>query len=271
MQTTKAGDFDVEYMEAGTGPAVILLHSSASGLRQWWRLIDGLKDSHRIFAVNLFGYGATSPWPAGQVQTLADQARLAVAAAARIDGPITLIGHSLGGAVALEAALHLGDRLQGLIAFEPILFSLLRTHGPADAFAEIHDLSVRYQALGTAAQWDRAGEVFIDYWAGPGSWSAMPDERKAGLRTMLPNVQHEWDAVIAPSRPLSDWGAIPAPVHVLRAADTRHPTHAIASLLAGAHKHWRLHELKEGGHMAPVARPDLTNLLIAKILADVVP
>jgi len=271
MQVTKAGDFDVEYLQAGAGPAVLLLHSSASDLRQWRRLVDELKDSYRVLAVNLFGYGTTSPWPADQPQTLADQARLAVAVAERIDGPVSLIGHSLGGAVALEAALHLGDRLQGLIAFEPILFSLLKTHGPADAFAEIHDLCIRYHALSTTEQWGRAGELFVDYWSGAGAWSSMPEERKAGLRTMLPNVLHEWNAVMAPSRPLQDWGVIPAPVHVLRAADTRHPTHAIASLLAGTHKHWRLHELKEGGHMAPGARPDLTNPLFAKILADVVP
>jgi pimeloyl-ACP methyl ester carboxylesterase len=271
MRTTRAGEFEVEYTEAGAGPAIILLHSSASGLRQWRRLMDDLKGRYRLLAVNLFGYGTTSVWPGRRTQTLADQAGLAVAVADRVDEPVILIGHSLGGAVALETALQLGSRLRAVAVFEPILFSLLATHGPADAFVEIHDLSVRYQALGMAAQWDKAGKAFIDYWAGPGSWSAMPDERKAGLRITLPNVQHEWDAVIAPFRPLSDWGAIAAPVHVLRAADTRRPTHAVASLLAATHKDWRLHELKEGGHMAPVARPDLTNPLFARILADVVP
>jgi pimeloyl-ACP methyl ester carboxylesterase len=99
----------------------------------------------------------------------------------------------------------------------------------------------------------------------------MPDERKAGLRTMLPNVLHEWNAVIAPSRPLQDWGAIPVPVHILCAADTRHPTRAIASLLTSMHKHWHLYELEGGGHMAPVARPDLVNPIIAEILAELVP
>ena len=69
MPLIKSDTFDVEYVEAGTGPAVILLHSSASGLRQWRRLFEELKDSYRVIAVNLFGYGATSPWPAGKVQT----------------------------------------------------------------------------------------------------------------------------------------------------------------------------------------------------------
>lgn len=269
MRVIKAGDVDVEYLDTGAGPAVILLHSSASGLRQWKRLADELKGRYRILAVNLFGYGATSPWPAGRAQTLADQARLAVAVTAQLEGPVILVGHSLGGAVALETALRLGERLQAVIAFEPILFSLLKTHGPGEAFAEIHDLATRYHALGTAWQWDQAGELFVDYWSGTGAWSGMPEERKGGLRTMLPNVLHEWDAVIAPSHDLAGWGRIAAPVHVLRAADTRHPTHAIASLLTNTHSDWRLHETGEGGHMAPLARPDLINPLIANILTEV--
>jgi len=269
MQTVRVGKFDVEYLEAGTGPAVILLHSSASGLRQWRKLVEDLRGGYRAVAVNLFGYGRTSPWPDGAAQTLGDQAALVTSVASMIDGPVTLVGHSLGGAVALETALHLGDRLQAVIAFEPILFSLLETYGPADAFAEIRNVATRYTAWGRAGDWDRAGEWFVDYWSGAGAWSSMSEERKAGLRVMLPNVVHEWHAVISPAHPLDEWGKIAAPVHVLRAADTRYPTRAIASLLTTAHRHWRLHELEAGGHMAPLARPDLVNPLIAGILAEV--
>jgi pimeloyl-ACP methyl ester carboxylesterase len=264
----KADAFDVEYLGTGTGPAVILLHSSASGLRQWKRLIDDLGGRYRILAVNLFGYGTTSPWPPADSQTLADQAALVAAVAARVDGPVTLVGHSLGGAVALETALTLGERLQRVIAYEPILFSLLRTYGPAEAFAEIQNIAMRYRALGTAGEWDEAGEWFVDYWSGEGAWASMPDERRAGLRVMLPNVVHEWDAVMAPSHDLAGWDAIAAPVHILRAADTRLPTHAIASLLTQTHRSWQLHELVEGGHMAPLARPDLVNPLIGRLLAE---
>jgi pimeloyl-ACP methyl ester carboxylesterase len=271
MRTVKAGEFQVEYADTGTGPAVILLHSSASGLRQWKRLADALTGSYRVIAVNLFGYGATSRWPAGRVQTLADQAGLVHAVALQHDEPVALIGHSLGGAVALEAARGLAGALRSVIVFEPILFSLLDRHGPPDARAEIHDLAARYDALGREGDWDRAGETFVDYWSGPGTWAAMPDDRKAGLRTMLPNVLQEWHAVLAPSRTLDQWQDIAAPVHVLRAADTRRPTHAIAALLTGTDAQWPLHEIAAGGHMAPLTRPDLVNPKIASLLATVTP
>ena len=219
-------------------------------------------------AVNLFGYGATSPWSQVRPETLADQAGLVSAVAAQAGEPVILIGHSLGGAVALEAAFLMGDRLRGVIAFEPILFSLLKTHGPAEAFVEIQDIASRFRVFGADRKWDEAGEMFVDYWSGAGSWSSMSEERKAGLREVLPNVVDEWDAVIDPGRALTDWGRIAAPVHVMRAADTRRPTHAIAGLLANTHRHWCLHEVPAGGHMAPVARPDLVNLLLGGILAE---
>ena len=68
--------FDVDTLEAGvSGPVVILAHSSVSGARQWRRLMENLKDSFRVRAVNLFGYGTTPPWPDHRPQTLDDQLR----------------------------------------------------------------------------------------------------------------------------------------------------------------------------------------------------
>ena len=110
--------------------------------------------------------------------------------------------------------------------------------------------------------------MFIDYWSGAGTWAALPDERRDGILAMVRNVVHEFDAVIEPWRPLAEWGAIAVPTHIIRAADTRAPTHALATLLASAYPHWRLHEVATGGHMAPVSQPDLVNPLIAAILAE---
>ena len=102
MPLIKAGSFDLEYSDTGSGPAVILVHSSASGMRQWRRLSDTLANRYRVIAINLFGYGTTTPWPGTRPLTAADQAGLVAAAAALAPEPIAIVGHSLGGAVALE-------------------------------------------------------------------------------------------------------------------------------------------------------------------------
>ena len=258
----------MDFSDVGSGPAVVLVHSSASGNRQWRSLTDALKERYRVIGVNLFGYGATPPWPETRRQELADHATLVIAATAAISEPFVLVGHSLGAAVSLQATLQLDDKVRGLIVFEPILFYTLRQHGPADVFAEIEALAAEYQTRARQADWERAGELFIDYWSGAGTWAALPAERKAGLVKMLPNVVHEWDAVLSPGPSLAALAAIRAPTQLVRVADTRRPTHAVATLLASTQKGWRLHELPAGGHMTPVTRPDLFNPLVGKALAE---
>jgi pimeloyl-ACP methyl ester carboxylesterase len=266
MPVIKAGAYDLETMHTGSGPAVILIHSSASGLRQWRALTETLKDRYRVIAVNLFGYGDTSPWPAARPMTPADQAELVVAAAALASGPVALVGHSLGGLVALEAAARLGDRVRIVIVFEPILFGHLEAHGPADARDEVAKLARGFSERAQAGLWNAAGEWFIDYWARPGAWAAMPEERRQNTLAMLPAVVHEWAMATTGLRPLEGWRAITAPVHMIRAADSRAPTLAIVDLLAKTYPAWHVHEVSAGGHMAPLARPDLVNPVIAAAL-----
>ena len=67
---------DVDLLEAGHGPLVVLVHSSVSGARQWRKLVELLARSYHVKAVNLFGYGRTPSWAAARSQTLADQAAL---------------------------------------------------------------------------------------------------------------------------------------------------------------------------------------------------
>jgi pimeloyl-ACP methyl ester carboxylesterase len=263
MPVMKAGAFDLEYADSGSGPAVVVLHSSASGHRQWRRLVDALQSRYRLIAVNLFGYGKTSSWPGTRPLAAADQAELVEAVASLTVEPVALIGHSLGGAVAFEAAAMLSGRVRVLVAFEPILFSHLKAHGPVSAYDEIAGVASRYIELARTGDWNAVGEWFVDYWAAPGAWAAMPDERKQNMFAMLPAVVHEWGMATTGARPLEGWSAITAPVHLIHAADTRSPTREIVKLLAKSYPNWHMHEVPSGGHMAPIARPDLVNPLIA--------
>jgi pimeloyl-ACP methyl ester carboxylesterase len=263
MPVIKVGKFDLEYSDTGSGAPVLLVHSSASGYRQWRRLVETLQTRYRVIAINLFGYGKTSSWPGERPLTAADQAKLVAAAVTLAPEPVALVGHSLGGVVALEAAAELSHRVRALVVFEPILFGTLKMHGPAAAYDEIAKVAHRYNELARGADWNAAGEWFVDYWAAPGTWAAMPDERRQNTLAMLPAVVHEWAMATTGTRPLEGWGAIAAPVHLIHAADTRAPTRAIVALLKKHYPGWRVHEVPSGGHMAPLARPDLVNPLIA--------
>jgi pimeloyl-ACP methyl ester carboxylesterase len=266
MPIVKAGPYDIDYAEAGTGPAVLLLHSSAAGNRQWRALMDERAGKNRMFAVNLFGYGATTPWPADRPLTLDDEANLVAAVAHFVPDPVVLIGHSLGGAVAAAVAHRLGDRVSKLIVFEPILFYLLKLHGEFDAFDEIESVLQRFIAHGSRGEWDAAGRLFIDYWTGLGAWDAMNDERRLRILPILPPLVHEWGMVGTSAPPLEHWARIKAPVHYLHAGDTRLSSRRLAALMQREIPQWRFHQVPEGGHTAPITRPDLVNPVIAEIL-----
>src|SRR5512147_2427259 len=104
----------IDYSDHGSGEPVILVHSSVSGNRQWKRLIEDLQPRFRALAPNLFGYGETTPWCVDGTQTIDDQADLIIRLAREVPGPLRLVGHSFGGAVALEAAARLGRRVSHL-------------------------------------------------------------------------------------------------------------------------------------------------------------
>jgi pimeloyl-ACP methyl ester carboxylesterase len=266
MPIVKAGPFDVDYVEAGTGPTVLLLHSSAAGNRQWRKLMDERAAKNRLIAVNLFGYGATSPWPGDRPATIDDPANLVMALAHFVPEPFTLVGHSLGGAAAAAAALRLGERVNKLILFEPILFYLLQRHGETKAFAEIDAVRRKFNELAAKHDWDAAGRHFVDYRGGHGAWDGMDDERRGRILRILPPIAHEWSMIAAGGPAVEDWAKMKAPVHFIHASDTRLPARALAALMQREVPSWKFHEIAAGGHTAPITRPDLVNPLIGKIL-----
>lgn len=256
-----------DFLEAGSGSAVMLVHSSVSGARQWRRLMDDLQADHHVRAVNLFGYGKTPPWPDETPQSLDDQARLVEAALPPDAADISVVGHSFGGAVAMKLAARLPGRVTKLALLEANPFYLLRQAGRTAAFAEAMALRDCIKQCGARGAWAMAAERFADYWGGAGSWDSMPaDRRDAFAQALKPNY-FEWDAVMDETTPLEQWARL-APRATLFVSDpgTVAPIREIAALLRGACPTWRFEEIAGGGHMAPLTRPEIVNPLVRAFL-----
>src|SRR5262249_50622550 len=88
----------------------------------------------------------------------------------------------------------------------------LKAHGPMSAYDEIAGVANRFNELARTGDWYAVGEWFVDYWTAPGTWAAMPDERKQNMFAMLPAVVHEWGMATTGARPLEGWNTITAPV-----------------------------------------------------------
>lgn len=266
MPILEKGNLRVDYTDEGKGQPVILVHSSASGNRQWRALTEDLKDRYRVLAVNLYGYGQTSTWPAGDSQTLDAQARLVLSLCDRLHGPIHLVGHSYGGAVAMKAAVVLGKQLEKLVLFEPNPFHLLGQHGPHQVYRETQEMLHHVKHFGELGDWPKVAQRFADYWSGDNAWANMPEKRRAAFAAAILPSLHEVDSLTIEQTPISEFRKIAAHTLVMYATGTRPPIYAIMDIFARECPHWTIRQIAEGGHMAPLTRPDVVNPLIRGFL-----
>jgi len=256
-----------DFIEAGSGPMVILIHSSVAGARQWGSLMTDLSDRFHVVALNLYGYGATAPWQDGRAQTLEDQARLVEPFLPDTGAAVSIIGHSFGGSVAMKAAALFKDQVDRLVLIEPNPFYLLQQHGRNAAFQDAANLRDTIKDCGRTDTWSVAAEVFSNYWTGQGSWDAMPEDRRAKFTKALHPNFHEWDGVMNEGTPLAKWQEdLPRGTTVISAADTVRSIQDIVSLMEDNIPQWTYQKIVRGGHMAVMTKPDLVNPIITRAL-----
>lgn len=106
---------DLAYTTAGTAPGVLLLIHGLGGTRQTWRqLIPALARTHTVIAPDLPGHGESGP-PAGDYSLGAHACAMRDLLLALGHHRATLIGHSLGGGVALQTAYQFPERTDRLM------------------------------------------------------------------------------------------------------------------------------------------------------------
>ncbi|MEU1627094.1 alpha/beta hydrolase [Streptomyces sp. NPDC020096] len=109
----------IAYLKAGEGPVIIFLHASMGTGTDWAAAAQRLTSSQRVVFVDRRGHGA-SDWGVGRYAIEREVEDLL----ALLDhfGPATVVAHSFGATVALEAALVAGrGRIERLALFEPPL------------------------------------------------------------------------------------------------------------------------------------------------------
>jgi haloalkane dehalogenase len=98
----------LHYVDVGQGPLALMLHGNPTWSALYRQLILGLAGECRCVAVDLAGFGLSTP-PPGFSFRAADHARLIAAAIERLDlRDATLVAHDWGGPVGLGAAAATG-------------------------------------------------------------------------------------------------------------------------------------------------------------------
>ncbi|MGW5520208.1 alpha/beta fold hydrolase [Nocardia africana] len=121
-RTVRVGDREIFFVEAGSGPVVVLLHGGgpgASGVSNYSRNIEVLARRFRVIVPDMPGYGRSSKW-VDRSDPFGDLAAAVGGLLDELDIPrADLIGNSYGGAAALRLAMDRPEKVGRMVLMGP--------------------------------------------------------------------------------------------------------------------------------------------------------
>ncbi|HEX6025814.1 MAG TPA: alpha/beta fold hydrolase [Solirubrobacter sp.] len=233
--------------EVGRGDPVVLVHGLGDDHRAWRRVVAPLMLTRRVVLYDLRGHGASPLGDADGSLAQLGADLVGVLDDAGIDRA-TIAGFSLGGTIAMRAAIDAPDRVRALA----LIATSSRVNSAARAWYEERAAMVERDDPNLRATLDKDTEEI---------YRARPEEIDAGLRvrresTADPRGFANACRAMASLRLDDEIGAIAVPTVLIAGdADQLCPPRAseiIAEQIDGA----TLRVLEGAGHPLPVERPD---------------
>jgi pimeloyl-ACP methyl ester carboxylesterase len=104
----------VTYKRAGWGPVVVLIHGITGSSATWDHVIEPLSEHYTVVAPDLLGHGESAK-PRGDYSLGAYASGIRDLIAAIGHDRATVVGHSLGGGVAMQMAYQFPERVERLV------------------------------------------------------------------------------------------------------------------------------------------------------------
>ena len=268
----------IHVVERGQGPPLVLLHGIMLSSALWVHQLRDLADHHRVIAVDLRGHGQSLPGSTGSgIEILADDVRT-VLETLGVEHAI-VVGHSMGGMVALQLATGLPPderrrRIAGIVLTSttagpfvtlPGFTGVVRVTGPVTARALLVGERVGAKALPSRD---------LRWWL-----------TRLGFGADAPAVQVRFVEAMhrgTPSRTLADLigslatfdlssklGALDVPVLVVVGSHDKLTAPRLARRLAAALPEASLVELPRCGHMPMLERRHEFSRLVDEFTAKI--
>src|SRR5215470_4465046 len=258
-RTVKVNGITLHYLDWGqpTAPPVLLLHGITGHARVWDHLAERLAPGRRVLALDQRGHGDSDPAPDDdyRVITMADDIA-AFVGSLRLDR-FALLGHSMGGRIAIKYAADHAARLERLVIVDI---------GPDIELAglqRVRDMMARSPERIESEEW----AVQYLHRANPLQDLGMLRHRVHHAIKRLPDGELTWKYAEGLRRMMREgrrevvdlWeplGRIPCPTLVVRGSETDILSPEVAKKMIERLPHGRLLEIAGAGHTVPGDRPD---------------
>lgn len=244
----------VTYLEFDNGAAstVVFLHASATGADASMRFARALAGRHRVLAPNLPGYGGTDASDSPIVTAVAD-----ICALIESEGldRVALVGHSMGGFVALKAGLALGGRAGRVVAIEPMAFGALDPEADMAELYEDGGTALALEAAMARGEPEAGLRAFLGLW-NETPWDELPEAIRNRLLALAPQIRRDVAAVSPDRAPAADYVPLADRLALFAGELSPAPARRIVERLHAAVPGSSSAVLPGLGHMGPLVRPD---------------
>lgn len=257
VKTAHVNGYDMSYIERGRGQPLILVHGALSDYRTWLSLLNQFSETNRTIAVSLRHYYPES-WDGKDDDLSLQQHADDMAAFIKTLqlGPVSLLGHSRGGAVALLMASQHPELVHKLVLADPSALTTMLAKR-TEATSEIEKRKTKLQEM---MKYYRQGDtdtglkIFVNYIAGPKAWGNTSEARRNTLRS---NTWTQTSLLRDTETPFScrNAGTILAPVLFITGERSASLYGHMQSALQPCLKEVNKVSIADAGHMMYLANP----------------
>lgn len=253
------------YIDRGEGPSVLLVHCSSASHRQWRFLDTVLAGHYRTVAPDLLGYGRSSPWPRNGAGVADSDLDLLIRLIETIGGPVHIVAHSYGAAVALDAAridAGTGGAVASLCLIEPVSFHLLKGGADPAAWRTISAVARACSDAVAAGKPKRAANAYMGFWIGSLRWRLAPRRFRQEVMRTIHKVADEFKLMFESNERPSDYAEITCPLTLVRGGRSPQPAARVVGLLDDALDQAQTIVIPSAGHMSPFThRADIARIV----------